>query len=91
MQDARRVKPGRTKLSNAGRMPGVVDPEPIIEARLRALAAEHEPALAALDRAIAAAAPKEARSLRAERRRAKRKYRTARREVEKLRRHGVTW
>jgi len=36
-------------------VPGTVDPDPIIEQRLAALAAEYEPKLATLDDAIATA------------------------------------
>jgi hypothetical protein len=76
---------------DAKRVPEVADPSPIIEEKLRALAAEHDPKIAELDAAVAAADRKAARPLRADRRRAKRSYRKARRAVEKLRSHRAAW
>jgi hypothetical protein len=76
---------------DAEQVPEVVDPSPIIQEKLRALAAEHEPKIAELDAAVAAADRKAARLLRADRRRAKRSYRKARRVVEKLRTHRAAW
>jgi len=72
-------------------VPEIVDPSPIIQEKLHALAAEHEPRIAQLDKAIAATNRKAARPLRAERRRAKRSYRKARRAVDKLRGHRAAW
>jgi hypothetical protein len=72
-------------------VPEAVDPTRVIEERLKAAASEHEPRIAALDQAIAAASRSEARGLRAERRRAKRAYRNARREVEKMRGPAISW
>jgi hypothetical protein len=70
---------------DTGRVPEVVDPMPVIEAKLSALAAEYEPKLDALERAVAEADAGAKRSAKAELRAMKRKYAAARREVEKLR------
>jgi len=82
---------GRCGTRDAEPVPEVVDPSPIIEEKLRALAAEHEPKIAKLDAAIAAADRKAARRLRVDRRSAKRSYRKARHAVEKLRSHRAAW
>jgi hypothetical protein len=65
----------------------VVDPNPIIEERLKVLAAEHEPGIAILKRAVANGEP----GSKSELRRAKRAYRLAALEVEKLRGPGAAW
>jgi hypothetical protein len=72
-------------------VPGTVDPDPIIEQRLAALAAEYEPKLAALDDAIAMADGDTKRSLRADHRRLASAYREARRDVQRLRGPGAAW
>jgi hypothetical protein len=68
-----------------------VDPSPIIEEKLTVLADEHEPRIDALARAIAVAGSHDVRGLKTELRRAKRAYRSAQREVEKLRGPGIAW
>ena len=72
-------------------MPHIVDPKPIIEERLRALAAEHTPRIEALELAIRDAAEADKRALKKERRAAKRSYAAARRKVRGLRRHSTAW
>lgn len=72
-------------------MPEIVDPTPIIEERLKALAAEHEPHLEELDAAIAKANRSDGRRLKRERRRKRRAYRSARRKVQGLSRSYVAW
>jgi hypothetical protein len=68
-------------------VPDAVDPTPVIDERLKALAAEHEPRIAAFKRAVA---EREAGAKR-ELRRAQRTYKKARREVERMRHSGVAW
>ena len=72
-------------------MPEVVDPDPLIKARLLAIAAEHEPRIEAPVRSLADATSKESRELKKELRRVKRAYAAARRDVAKLRGPGVAW
>lgn len=72
-------------------MPEAVDPSPLIEEKLADLAAEHEPRIEALVQAVAEAGSDGVRGVKAELRRARRAYRFARREVEKLRGPGVAW
>jgi hypothetical protein len=72
-------------------VPDAVDPTPLIAEKLRLLAEEHEPRIDALGRAIAVAVSDDVRGLKTELRRAKRAYRSAQREVEKLRGPGVAW
>jgi hypothetical protein len=64
-------------------VPDVVDPTPVIEEKLRALAAEYGPKLKALERAVEDANAEPKRTAKAELRAMKRQYATARREVEK--------
>jgi hypothetical protein len=65
-------------------MAGIVDPAPLIKARLEKLAAEREPAIAALEQQLAAAAPDDARRLRRELRAARRAYAAERRDIVKV-------
>jgi hypothetical protein len=73
------------------RVPEVVDPRPLIEERLSAVAIEHEPRIKALEQATAEASSSRARALKKELRRARRAYRAARREIRRLRGRGVVW
>jgi hypothetical protein len=69
----------------------IVDPTPIIEEKLSALAAKHEPRLRSFDAAIAKAKWSDRRHLKRERRRAMRAYRAARRRVQRLSRSPAAW
>jgi hypothetical protein len=62
-------------------MAGLVDPEPIIKARLAELAAEHEPVISGLEEQLALAVPDDVRRLRRELRAARRAYATERRRI----------
>jgi len=72
-------------------MPGIVDPKPIIEERLRALAAEHTPRIEELDAAIREAGKDDTRALKKELRAAKRSYAVARYRVRALGRNSSNW
>jgi hypothetical protein len=76
---------------DAGCVPDAVDPSPIVDEKLAAVAAEHEPRIAEIERAVAEAGPDDARRMKTELRRARRAYAAARREVEKLRGPGIAW
>jgi hypothetical protein len=67
----------------------IVDPTPIIEEKLNALAAEYEPTLKKLDDAIVQAHQGDRLRLKRERRREMRAYRSARRKVQRLRSRAV--
>jgi hypothetical protein len=70
----------------------VADPSPVIEERLRSVAAQHEPRIEALELAVVNASSDEVRDVKKELRRAKRAYAAARREIiQKLRGLGVAW
>lgn len=72
-------------------VPDVVDPTPIIRARLDGLAAELQPRIDELERALPAA-PKEGRNrLEAELRAVRRDYARARRRAQELLGPGVAW
>jgi hypothetical protein len=72
-------------------VPDVVDPRPLIEERLSAVAIEHEPRIKALEHATAEASSSNAWALKKELRRARRAYRVARREIRRLHGQGVVW
>jgi hypothetical protein len=72
-------------------VPEAVDPTPVIEEKLSALAAEYEPKLDELEHAVAEADAATRRSAKADLRAMKRKYAAARREVEKLRGPIARW
>jgi hypothetical protein len=72
-------------------VPDVVDPSPVIEARLQQLAAEHEPTIRALEDAVANAAPAELKGRKRELKQARSAYAQARRQAAALRGPGVTW
>jgi hypothetical protein len=78
-------------MRDAGTVSEIVDPTPIIEEKLSALAAEHEPRLKSFDAAIANAKPSDRRHLKRERRREVRAYHSARRKVQRLSRSPVAW
>jgi hypothetical protein len=67
------------------------DPSPIIDEKLATLAAEHEPRIGEIERAVAEAGSDDTQRLKIELRRARRWYAAARREVEKLRGPGIAW
>jgi hypothetical protein len=72
-------------------MAAVVDPSPLIEEKLRALAAEHEPRIAALERRVAEADRAARRAAKAELQSSRRAYAAERRAVEKLRGPWISW
>jgi hypothetical protein len=72
-------------------VPDIVDPSPVIEEKLRALAVEYEPKLDALERAVDDADAEMKRSAKADLRAMKRQYAAARREVAKLRGPIASW
>jgi hypothetical protein len=78
---------GHCVLRDAGAVPHVLDPGPIIEERLKAIAAEYEPRLVELERAIGTGSPsvRSKRELHATRR----DYARARRRVKKLGRSRI--
>ena len=69
----------------------VVEPGPLIDERLRAVAKEHEARIEALEHAFVEARSSNAKLLKKELRRARRAYRAARREIRRLRGRGVVW
>jgi hypothetical protein len=76
-------------VSDAEAVPDVVDPTPIIDEGLKALAVEYEPRLKELDEAIAQAKQSNRRRLKRQRRRERRAYRSARRKVQGLSRSAM--
>jgi hypothetical protein len=78
-------------MRDAGVVSEIVDPTPIINERLKALAAEHEPSLSELDVAIAEANRGDRRRLKRGRRRKWRFYRLAQRKVQALTHSRAAW
>jgi hypothetical protein len=72
-------------------VPEAVDPSPLIAEKLKALAAEYEPQIEALERAVIDAGRSVRRSLKKDLRATKHAYRSARRESQKLRGPSVAW
>jgi hypothetical protein len=72
-------------------VPHIVDPKPIIEERLRVLAAEHKPRIQELERKIREADKADKPALKKERRAAKRAYAVARRRCRALGRNSTAW
>lgn len=72
-------------------MPEIVDPSPVAEERLRALADEHEPQIRTLEAAIATASPDELKTLQSQLKKATAAYARDRRRVKTLRGPAVTW
>jgi hypothetical protein len=77
------------RLREADCVPEVVDPSPVIEEKLTALAAEHEPRIMAMERRLAEVHPDDARRLKTDLRQAKRTYAAARQTFERLRGPGI--
>jgi hypothetical protein len=69
----------------------VADPSPLIEERLRLLAAEHAPRITALEQAIRTAQGAELKGLKDELVGEKRSYRAAQRDVRRLRGPSIAW
>ena len=73
-------------------MPGVVDPQPLVEQRLREIDAQHEPRLQQARDTLKGASNRPARrGAKRHLRAARREHRQARREVQKLRGVTVAW
>ena len=54
------------RVREAGCVPDLVDPGPVIDEKLRALASEHAPRITAMERSLAEAGPDDARRLKSE-------------------------
>ena len=82
---------GRTVAWETSGVPEIVDPSPVAEERLRALAAKHEPRIHTLEAAIASASPDELKGLPSQLKKEKVAYARHRRSVKTLRGPGMTW